>query len=83
MTANSVHRYWEFEECKKVVGFSTIEFPGKPCWEMASDVEDVRSEFNICEDCIVYLMQNGTSLLSEKEIHSIGDRHVCCKFFYA
>ena len=83
MSANSALRHWEFNECKGVVGFSTKEYSEKPCWEMASEVDDFRSAFNICEDCIVFLLKNGTTLLSEKEIRSIGNRKVSCKFVNA
>ncbi len=81
MVANSALRYWGIKKCKEVVDFSTKEYPEKSCWEMASEVGDFRSAFNICEDCIVYLLKSGTTLLSEKKIFSIGKREVSCKFF--
>ena len=80
MSANNTQRYWEFEKSKRVVGLSIKKYPEKPCWEMASDVGDFRSAFNICADCIVFLLRNGTSLLSEEQICSLGDREVMCKF---
>ena len=83
MVAKSSLRYREFEESKGVVGFSINENPEKPCWEMASEIGDFRSAINICEDCIVFLLKNGATLLSEKEIRSIGNREVSCKFFSA
>lgn len=83
MVANSTLRSWGIKQCKEVVGFSTKEFQEKPCWEMASEVGDFRSAFNICEDCIVFVLKNGPPLLSEKEILSIGQRKVSCKFFIA
>lgn len=83
MDVNNTQRYWEFEKSKRVVGFSSTEYPEKPCWEMANEVGDFRSAFNICADCIVFLLKNGTSLLSEEEIGSIGDREVSCKFLNA
>ena len=83
MAVNSGEQYWEHEECGEVAGFSTKEFPEKPCWKMASEVNSFRSAFNICDDCIVFVTQNGYSVLSEKEIRSIGNRLVCCKFFFS
>ena len=80
MVANSALRYWGIKKCKGVVDFSTKEYSEKPCWEMASEVGDFRSAFNICEDCIVFILKNGTTLLSEKEIRSIEKREVSCKF---
>jgi len=66
---------------QEVVGFSTMEYPEKSCWKMAREVGDFRSAFNICEDCIVFVLKNGTTRLSEKEILSIGKLEVSCKFF--
>ena len=75
MVENSTLQYWEFEECK---GKGS---QGKPCWEMASKADDFRSSFNICDDCIVFLLNKSTTFLSEKEIRTIGNRDVSCKFF--
>ena len=75
MVRNSAIQYWEFEECK---GKGS---PGEPCWEMARKADDFRSAFNICNDCIVFLLNKATTFLSEKEIRSVGDREVSCKFF--
>jgi hypothetical protein len=83
MAANSALQYWELEGCKGGAGYSTKEYPEKPCWKTASEVGDFRSAFNVCEDCIVFLLKNGTTLLSEDEIRTIGDREVSCKFFSA
>jgi hypothetical protein len=80
MVANSTLRSSGIKKSKGgVIGI--MEFPEKPCWEMASDVGDFRSAFNICEDCIVFILKNGTIPISEKEFRSIGKREVSCKFF--
>ena len=81
MVANSTQRYLEIKKSKEVIGFSTKEYPEKPCWEMASDVGDFISAFKICEDCIVFILKNGTIPISDKEIRSIGKRKGSCKFF--
>ena len=81
MVANSALGNFVIKKFKGVVGFSPQEYPEKPCWEMASEVDDFRSAFNICNDCIVYILKNGSTLLSEKELHSIRKRKVSCKFF--
>jgi hypothetical protein len=82
MGANSALREWGIKKSKGPAGCSMQENPEKTCWEMASEVDDFRSAFNICADCIVYILKNGTTLLSEKEIRSIVKREVSCKFFY-
>jgi len=74
-------RNWEKKKGKVISGFLNKEYQEKSCWEMASEVGDFRSAFNICEDCIVFILKNGATLLSEKEIFSIGKREVSCKFF--
>lgn len=83
MIANKVLRYQGVTKRKEAVSFSVEECTEKPCWEMASDAGDLRSAFNICEDCIVFLLKNGTTLLSEEEIRSIGNREISCKFYSA
>ena len=75
MVEDSALQYWEFEECKGK------GLQGIPCWEMASKSDDFRSAFNICDDCIVFLLNTATTFLSEKEIRSIGNREVSCKFY--
>jgi len=83
MAANNAIRYWRIEEYNELFDNSSNVCPEKTCWEMAREVDDFRSAFHICEDCIVFLLKNGSSLLSEREIRSIGDRKVSCKFFNA
>ena len=83
MVANSALRDWRIEKSTGVVGFSVKVNPEKPCWEMAREVGDFRSAFNICEDCIVFLLRSGTKIFSEQEIRSIGNREISCKFFIA
>jgi len=81
MVAKSALRYWGIKKYKQVVAFSTEEYPEKPCWAIASEAGDFRSAFNICEDCIVFLLESGTTLLSEEEIRSIENREISCNFF--
>ena len=75
MVEDSALQYWEFEECKGK------GLQGIPCWEMASKSDDFRSAFNICDDCIVFLLNKANTFLSEMEIRSIGNREVSCKFY--
>ena len=81
MFEKSTLRDWGIKKFKVVVGFSTKKYPEKSCWEMASEVGDFRSEFNICEDCIVFILKNGSTHLSKKELHSLRDRGISCKFY--
>ncbi len=52
--------------------------PEKSCWQIASELDDYRSAFKICQDCIVFMLKNGASALSEQEVHTIMERKVAC-----
>jgi len=52
--------------------------PEKSCWQVASELDDYRSAFKICRDCIVFMLKNDTSTLSEQEVHTIMERKVAC-----
>jgi len=44
---------------------------GRPCWEVASELNDYRSALNVCKDCLVYVSKEGISGLSEEELARI------------
>lgn len=33
---------------------------GKECWEIVRELEDYRAEFNICPDCLVSVLKQGS-----------------------
>jgi hypothetical protein len=74
-------RHWEKKQNKVINGFLNQEYQEKSCWDMAREHGDFRSAFNICDDCIVFILRNGTTILSEKEVRSIEKRKVSCSFF--
>jgi len=74
-------RNWEKKTDKAINIFLNKEYQEKSCWEMAREHGDFRSVFNICEDCIVFMLRNGTTIFSEKELRSIEKRRVSCSFF--
>jgi len=82
MVPNSELLYWEEKKHNGIDNFSK-KYPEKPCWEMASELGDFRSVFKICNDCIVFLLKNGSLVLSEKEVCSIVKRKVSCRFFHS
>lgn len=41
------------------------------CWEIASEFEDFRSAFNICKDCVVYLVKHERQAFTEQELENI------------
>ena len=45
--------------------------PETSCWQIAKQVGSLRDVSNTCRDCIVYLLQSETSIISKKEIFEI------------
>ncbi|MBW2501968.1 MAG: hypothetical protein JRD39_03405 [Deltaproteobacteria bacterium] len=45
--------------------------PDMNCWEIASEVDDYRKAFNICKDCIVYMLKAENSVLTKQEMQTI------------
>jgi len=45
--------------------------PKSPCWEIAKRIEAYSHVSNTCRDCIVYLLQKETSVLTKKEFQKI------------
>ncbi len=51
---------------------------GLECWEIARHLGDHRTAFDVCRDCIVYMLKKDNSLLSPKEIQNIMVRKGVC-----
>lgn len=62
---------WEIMQCKGTESCAARRHPEKPCWQIAQEMEDYRSVFKICQDCIVFMLKNGLIFLSEKEARLI------------
>jgi hypothetical protein len=45
--------------------------PETPCWEIAERLGDYRNVSNTCRDCVVYILKEETSVLSNKELQNI------------
>ncbi len=58
---------WEIMNChdESCIARKT---PEKECWEIVVELEDYRTQFNICEDCLVYVLKTGKINLSDQEI---------------
>jgi len=70
MNSYSDLKCWEIINCDHLDCLARRE-PETPCWEIAKRVEAFRDISNTCSDCIVYLFQKETSVLSKKEIQGI------------
>lgn len=69
---------WEITKCE-----GTDECPArldvdKPCWEIASSLDDYRNALNVCGDCIVYIAKHDNSGLSADEIKNIFEQKGVC-----
>ena len=51
--------------------------PDKECWEIVQELEDYRAEFNICPDCLVSVLKNGSTPLSTHDLALMADSRRC------
>ncbi|MBW2484866.1 MAG: hypothetical protein JRF05_05855 [Deltaproteobacteria bacterium] len=52
--------------------------PDLNCWEIANEMDDYRKAFNICKDCIVYMLKSDSSVLTKQEVQTIMNRKGNC-----
>lgn len=69
---------WEIMRCEGTDSCPARKNPKKPCWEIASKMDDYRSAFNVCKDCIVYLLKQEESVFTDQEIRVIMERKGSC-----
>lgn len=62
---------WEISQCQRSEGCPAKEQPKRVCWEIAAELPDHRSAFNVCKDCLVYLTKMENSSLADEEITRI------------
>jgi len=78
---------WEIMKCDNLECPARCE-PDTPCWEIAEKVEAYHNTSNTCNDCVVYIMKDDSSLLKQKKLQKIikqrgflkssgTDHHVC------
>lgn len=61
---------WEIMKCNPENADQCPAFKSKkPCWEVMRKLDTY--SFNICRDCIVYLVKQKDSIFSQEEIQSI------------
>jgi len=52
--------------------------PELNCWDIASEMDDYRKAFDICKDCIVYMLKAEDTVLTKQEMQTIIDRKNEC-----
>lgn len=71
---------WEITNCEGTDACLARQEPEIPCWELASKLDDYRSNLNVCNDCFVYISKNGNSVLPEQEVRDILQKRGSCTF---
>ena len=69
--------------CWRIMGCDNFHCPARkqpkrPCWEIVRKLNDYRQAFHVCDDCIVYLLKSGSSVLSKQEILTIMETKKEC-----
>ncbi|MFC1843378.1 hypothetical protein ACFLZ5_01135 [Thermodesulfobacteriota bacterium] len=62
---------WEIMQCQGTENCPARKRPAENCWEIAREIDDYRKAFNICKDCVVYLLKSKNTVLSEREMQTI------------
>lgn len=69
---------WEIMCCDDSLNCPARQNPERPCWSIAREIVDYRAEFDICCDCIVFMVKNDIVVLSAKDISKVrGERQSC------
>lgn len=78
MLPNSDWPCWEIMQCEGTDDCPARKHPNQDCWEIASEMDDYRKAFNICKDCVVYMLKVENNVLSEQEMQNIMKRKGDC-----
>lgn len=71
---------WEIMKCEDTEDCPARKRPDLNCWEIANEMDDYRKAFNICKDCIVYMLKAENSVLSKQEVQNIMVQKQNCAF---
>ncbi len=70
---------WEIMNCSDTGNCPARKDTKRSCWEIARELSDYRAEFDICPDCIVYVVKNTNLSLSAHEINQARENgHSSC-----
>jgi len=69
MTLISDWRCWQIMQCDPDARCSAKEKPTEECWEVIGSNDPC--SFNICRDCLVYVVKKKHAVLNEEEIRNI------------
>ena len=69
---------WEIMKCEGTDDCPARKRPDLNCWDIAGEMDDYRKAFNICKDCIVYMLKAENSVLTKQEVKAIMDHKTEC-----
>ena len=69
---------WEIMKCEGTEDCPARKRPDLNCWEIANEMDDYRKAFNICKDCIVYMLKVENTVLTKKEMQAIITNKSAC-----
>ena len=69
---------WEIMKCEGTESCPARKHHDQACWEIAGEMDDYRKAFNICKDCIVYMLKADNSVLTKQEMKAILDHKTEC-----
>jgi hypothetical protein len=78
MVTNSDLPCWEIMKCEGTDDCPARKHPDLNCWEIASEMDDYRKAFNICQDCIVYMLKAENTVLTKQEMQTIMKQKSAC-----
>ena len=67
---------WEIMKCKDDECVAR-ERTDVSCWEIVRELGDYRAGFDVCKDCLVYVLKTGSLNLSEQEIATMSNIKTC------
>ena len=67
---------WEIMNCHDESCVARVT-DDKECWEIVASLEDYRAEFDVCADCLVYVLKTGSISLSDQEIQIMAANKSC------
>ena len=69
---------WKIMKCEGTDDCPARKHPDLACWDIAGEMDDYRKAFNICNDCIVYMLKAENSVLTKQEVKAIMDHKTEC-----
>ena len=73
MYSNCKMHCWEIMHCSASESCPAKFFSDIPCWEIAEILGASKSLLNICQECIVYIINENDNVLTDDELDEIID----------